>query len=62
MNDDHKTSEKKAPEPLPVDPEERLDWDAYIPPPPPKRSGKIHVTVRYRGRGKPLPVPDPDEE
>jgi hypothetical protein len=62
MKNDHETSEKKAPEPLPVDAEERLDWDAYIPPPPPKRSGQIRVTLRYKGRGKPLPVPDPDEE
>jgi hypothetical protein len=62
MNNDRDTSEKKVPEPLPVDPEERLDWDAYIPPPPPKRSGKIPVTLRYKGRGKPLPFPDPDDE
>jgi hypothetical protein len=62
MNDEREALEKKSPEPLPVDLEERLDWDAYIPSPPPKRSGKIRVTLRYLGRGKPLPVRDPDEE
>ena len=54
--------DKKKAEPLPVDPEERLDWDFYQPPPPPKRRGKIMVRLVYKGRAKPMPVPDPDEE
>lgn len=54
--------EKKKAELLPVDPEERLDWEFYQPPPPPKRKGKIQVQLVYKGRAKPMPVPDPDEE
>jgi hypothetical protein len=65
MSENHEpdVTEKKRPEPLPVEPDgELLDWDAYVPPPPPKRKGTIRVQVVYKGRAKPMPVPDPDDE
>ena len=53
--------EKKA-EPLPVDPEERLDWDFYQPPPPSKRRWTVQARIVWKGKAQPMPVPDPDDE
>lgn len=55
-------TEKKRPEPLPVDPEERLDWEFYQPPPPPKRRWTVQACIVWKGRAKPMPVPDPDDD
>ena len=53
--------EKKA-EPLPVDPEERLDWDFDIGDRPPPLWRK-KILVRFRTRvAEPMPYPDPDTE
>lgn len=55
-------AEKKKAEPLPIDPEERLDWDFDIGErPAPIRKGKILVTFR-RKKAEPMPFPDPDTE
>jgi len=54
-------TEKRKPQPLPVDPEDRLDWEFYQPPPP-KRRWTVVGRVIWKGRAKPLPVPDPEDE
>ncbi|HXD86796.1 MAG TPA: hypothetical protein VN641_09890 [Urbifossiella sp.] len=55
-------AEKKKPEPLLVDSEERLDWDFYQPPPPPKRRWTVQARIVWKGPAKPLPAPDPNDE
>jgi hypothetical protein len=64
MNDERepKTTDKKPPEPLPIDPDERLDWDFDLGErPPPLRKWKVWAQIRYK-KAEPLPMPDPDEE
>jgi hypothetical protein len=55
-------STRKTPEPLPVDPEERWDWDFDLGErPPPRRKWTVLAHLRYK-KSEPLPLPDPDEE
>jgi hypothetical protein len=64
MKEEHEPDvmEKKPPEPLPVDAEERWDNDVDLGPfPPPLRSTKISVRFR-RKEPEPMPYPDPDTE
>ena len=63
MNEhDEAVVEKKLAEPLPVDSEERLDWDFDLGKrPEPIRKGKMLVRFRSR-KAEPLPFPDPDLE
>ncbi len=56
------TVEKKKIEPLPVDPEDRLEWDFDIGDrPPPLWRKKILVRFRKK-KAEPMPYPDPDTE
>jgi hypothetical protein len=62
MSNERKAPEKKAPEPLPVDPEDRWDWDFDIGErPPPNRKWQVRVQLRYK-KAEPLPLHDPEEE
>ena len=54
-------TEKKPAEPLPVDPDDRWDWEFYQPPPPPLRRWKVQGRIVWKGPAQPLPHPDPDE-
>jgi hypothetical protein len=61
-NGNPRLSQRKPAEPLPVDPDERWDWEFDIGErPPPSRTGKVWVQLRYR-KAEPLPLPDPDED
>ncbi len=54
--------EKKETKPMPIDPEERLDWDFDLGErPAPIRKGKILVRFRAK-KAEPMPFPDPDLE
>lgn len=45
--------------PVPLDPDEKLNWDVVIETPPPRPGGEVRVRLIYRGRSKPLPLTDP---
>lgn len=53
------TSDEKF-RPLPIDTDEKLNWDVVLDPPPPRRKGSISVRLVYRGRSRPLPIVDPN--
>jgi hypothetical protein len=55
-------AEKKLPEPMPVDAEERWDWEFYQDPPPPLRRWKVRAQIVWKGRAEPMPSSEPDDE
>ena len=62
MDSEREVPEKKVAEPLPVGPDERLDWDFDLGErPPPARKWRVKVQLRYK-IAEPLPLSDPDEE
>jgi hypothetical protein len=62
MDSERDMSEKTASDPLPIDPEERLDWDFDIGERPPStRKWRVKVQLRHKV-AQPLPLSDPDEE
>lgn len=64
MNENHEPDvvERKEPVPLPVDPEERLDWDFDIGERPSPLWRK-KILVRFRTKtAEPMPYPDPETE
>ena len=63
MIDKPELTEKKAPEPLPIDPEEVCDWDFDLGErPASRRKWRILVQLRKKKPEGPMPLLAPDEE